>query len=147
MFHKSILVTALLALAIVQTLVANCDLNCALTHVPGANSACIAHARIAANQKSSTHCDHDSAQLGDHSSFMLCGHMCGVSFCGSQVIASNRVSANESSLGAFQRAASFTRPSGSRAAGNEGHSSAFGTVRLQTASAPLELRPGSSLRI
>jgi len=147
MIRKSILVTALLLLATVQTLAANCDLRCSLMPDSSVSHECGHHLQTAPGNGRAIHCHGMPINATTECSSILSGPGCGVTICRARLDAIDR---NSSPNELTSRPISFAIP------GLPVHSESEGTLRPSSAhrsadrrdtSAPLELRPGSSLRI
>jgi hypothetical protein len=147
MIRKSILVTALLLLATVQTLAANCDLRCSLMPDSSVSHECGHPLQTAPGNDRAIHCHGMPMNATPECSSILSGPGCGVTICRARLDAINK---NSSPNQLTSRPISFAIP------GLPVHSQTEGTLRTSSArrsadrrdtSAPLELRPGSSLRI
>ena len=147
MIRKSILVTALLLLATVQTLAANCDLRCSLMPDSSVSHECGHHLQTVAGNDRAMHCHGMSMDATTKCKSMVSGPGCGVTICRARLDAIDKNSSpNEST----------SRPISVTIAGLRIHSEHVSTLigssvhrsadRRDT-SAPLDLRPGSSLRI
>ena len=148
MLKKSILVTALLLLATVQVFAADCDLRCALMAGSHGSQECGSHAQMARGHDRMEHCQGMAMMGADNQcSSVMSGSGCGVAVCRARFDAIDKKSAPDESTSksispTFQAllihpvddntwTRSFARRSPDR----------------RDVSAPLDLRPGSSLRI
>ena len=147
MIRKSILVTALLLLATIQTLAANCDLRCSLMPDSSVSHECGHHLQTAAGNDRAMHCHGMSMDATTKCSSVVSGSGCGVTICRARLDAIDRnCSPHESA----------SRPISVTIAGLRIHSEHESTLMKSSVHrspdrrdtcAPLELRPGSSLRI
>jgi hypothetical protein len=147
MIRKSILVTALLLLATVQTLAANCDLRCSLMPDSSVSHECGHHLQTVPGSDRAMHCHGMSMDATTECSSILSGPGCGVTICRARLDAIDKnFSPNEST----------SRPISVAIPGLRNHSedesplmpsSVHRSPDRRDTSAPLDLRPGTSLRI
>jgi hypothetical protein len=147
MIRKSILVTALLLLATVQTLAANCDLRCSLMPDSSLSHECGHHLQTVPGSDRAMHCHGMSMDASTECSSILTGPGCGVTICRARLDAIDKnFSPNEST----------SRPISIAIPGLRNHSeeesplmpsSVHRSPDRRDTSAPLDLRPGTSLRI
>lgn len=140
MIRKSILVTALLLLATVQTFAANCDLRCSSMVSPSRFHDCDNHAQMA-------HCHGMSMDCSNDGSSGVSGLNCGASVCRAELVA---ISKHSTSDELFSRhfATVVTSLLICPLEASIGTRSSTGRPPDPLhPSAPLDLRPGSSLRI
>ena len=140
MIRKSILVTALLLLATVQTLAANCDLRCSSMVSPSRFSDCGNDAHMA-------HCHGMSMDCSNDGSSGVSGLSCGASVCQAEFLAISKHSTPDE-LFSRHYATVVTSPLVRPLEGSVGTTSSTGRPPDPLhPGAPLDLRPGSSLRI
>lgn len=144
--RKSILVTALLLLAAVQALAADCDLRCSLMAVSSGSHGC-GHEQTSQGQEQAMHC-HGMSMDADHPcNSAMSGSGCPGTVCRARLDAiDKKLSADEST----SKSVSATGPAILIHSADEGTRREFSAHRSldrRNASSPLDLRPGSSLRI
>jgi hypothetical protein len=147
MIRKCILATALLLLATVQTLAANCDLRCSLMPDSSESHQCGHNLQTAPGNDRAMHCHGLSMDTSNTCSSVLSGSGCGITICQTHLDAIDKnFSPNESA----SRLISVTIPSLLNHSVSDSTlitSSICRPSSRRDTSAPLELRPGSSLRI
>jgi hypothetical protein len=147
MIRKSILVTALLLLATVQTLAANCDLRCSFMANSSGSHECGGHLRTVHGHDQAMHCHGMSRDTGNECGSVLSGSGCGVAVCRTRLDAIDKNSSpNESA----SKSISVTIPALSINSVDVNPlipSSVHRSPDRRDTNAPLDLRPGSSLRI
>lgn len=147
MLRISILVAVSFALAITQTLAVNCDLRCALMGQSSGNRSCGQHAAMPMGHEQIDHCHGMSMHAGNEASAVMSGNRCEATFCKAELVAIMKSSATEESL---SHPSAITLPAPLPLPGRTGASfrmSAFWSVHREARNAPLDVRPGSSLRI
>jgi hypothetical protein len=147
MIRKSILVTALLLLATVQTLAANCDLRCSLMPDPSMGRECGHHLQTVAGNDRAMHCHGMSMDATTEYSSILNGPGCGVTICRARLDAIDK---NSSPKELTSGPVSVAIP-GLAIHSEDGNtllpSSVHRSPDRRDTGAPLDLRPGTSLRI
>jgi hypothetical protein len=147
MIRKSILVTALLLLATVQTLAANCDLRCSLMPDSSVSHECGHDLQTVPGNDRAMHCHGRSIDAATECSSILSGPGCGVTMCRARLDAIDK---NSSPNELTSRPISVTIPGLPIHSEDESTllpSSVHRSPDRRDTSAPLDLRPGSSLRI
>ena len=147
MLRKSIFVAVLFALAITQTLAVNCDLRCALMGQTSGNRSCGEHSAMAMSHEETEHCHGMSMHAGNEAAAVMSGNRCEATFCRAGLVAIMKSSATDGSLSnssAVTLPASLPFPV--RTSDNF-RLNAFWSVHREARNAPLDVRPGSSLRI
>ncbi len=137
----------LFALAITQTLAVNCDLRCALMGQTSGNRSCGQHSTVAMGHEQTEHCHGMSMHAGNEAAAVMSGNHCEATFCKAGLVAIVKSSATDESLSdpsAVILPASL--PLAART-GTNFRMSAFWSVHREARNAPLDVRPGSSLRI
>jgi hypothetical protein len=145
MLRKAILVTVILALATAQALAVNCDLRCSLTGIGSLH--CGQHAGMATGHKEAEHCHGMSVQAVNSFAAVSGEHSCGATFCKNGLFAIEKGSAVRGvNFPSSQLALSPLSALTGQAANNARCSNRRRMPR-QLARIPLEMRPGTSLRI
>ncbi|HLH36347.1 MAG TPA: hypothetical protein VKX41_16875 [Alloacidobacterium sp.] len=148
MLRKTILVVALFALTVTQALAVNCDLRCALMDESPGNDSCNPHASMAMGHEQMEHCHGMSMQAGSESTAELIGHDgCGAAICNVGLVALMKSPATGDSLASTSSATHPVLVTLPAPAGGSLRSMALRRSSRQAGNTPLELRPGSSLRI
>lgn len=145
MLKKAILVTVLLALATAQALAVNCDLRCSLTGI--GSLPCGQHAGMAMDHKEAEHCHGMSVQAVNSFAAVTGGHSCGATFCKSGLFAIEKGSAVSGVNSPSTQLALSSLSALAGLAVKNARCSVHRRMHPQLASAPLEMRPGTSLRI
>ena len=145
MLKKSILVTVLLALATAQALAVNCDLRCSLTGI--GSPPCGQHAGMAMGHKEAEHCHGMSVQAENNFAAVTGGPSCGTTFCKNGLFAIEKGSAVSGVISPCSQLAHSSLFALTGQVANNARCSIHRRMHRQLASAPLEMRPGTSLRI
>ena len=147
MLRKSIFVSLLFALAITQTLAVNCDLRCALMGQSSGNRSCGQHSAMAMSHEQTEHCHGMSMHAGNEAAAVMSGNGCETTFCKTGLVAIVKSSPADESL---THSSAVTLPVPLPLAARTSDSfrmSAIWSVHREARNAPLDVRPGSSLRI
>jgi hypothetical protein len=146
MLRKSILVTALFALAMTQALAVNCDLRCALMDNSSGIRSCDEHT-IAKDSRSMEHCHGMAMQPESRTAVAVRGHRCESTICNVGLLAADEISSVNHLL-VNSHPATFLPPLiRPDQALDSVRSSLLRGMERQAGDAPLEVRPGVSLRI
>lgn len=137
--------TVLLALATAQALAVNCDLRCSLTGIGSLPYG--QHARMATGHKEAEHCHGMSVHVGNNSTSVTGGFSCGATFCKNWLFAIEKGSAVSCATPPSSQLALSLLSALTGQAANNARCSIHRRMHRQLASAPLEMRPGTSLRI
>ncbi len=146
MLQKSIFVVALLAVAITQSLAVNCDLRCSLMEEALGNRSCGQHTPVTMGHEQAEHCHGMSMQAGNEAAALIGGHRCESTVCKAALVAILKSSGADESLLDPTSVALLT-PLPLLASDPTFRFTAFGHVHRQARNTPLDVRPGSSLRI
>ena len=146
MLKKLIVATVMLLLAAVQAFAVNCDLRCSLMTVSAGIRGCGNHPATKSSRPTRTQCHGTAMDSGnDAKSALNCGD-CDASTCNTHLEALVKKSTGDESLSnlfVMSTPAELIRVFDEFSF----RSSLHRTPERQNTSAPLELRPGSSLRI
>jgi len=146
MIRKIIFATVLLALATTQALAVNCDLRCALMGASLGHGSCGETQPMAA-QEGAGHCHGMHVQTGRNSTAVSSRHSCGSTLCKAELFA---VETNSAVGDAPPTSSPLTLSSPFTLAGQAATNSRCSIRRRmhrRLTHAPLEMRPGTSLRI
>jgi hypothetical protein len=144
MFRKSIVVTVMLLLAVVQALAVTCDLRCSLMTISTGSQTCGNHVASESSRATKKQCHATATDSGRNPA--LSDGNCDASICKAQLEALVKKSSGDELL---LNHTAISTPAKLICVFDE-----FSLIRSplhrspqQNASAPLDLRPGSSLRI
>jgi len=147
MLKKLIIVTVTLLFATVQALAVNCDLRCSMMAISAGSNVCSGHESIQSDHITMKHCHGMAMDSGKNANSASSRGNCETSVCKAQFEAVVKKSTGDESV---SKSSAMSTPAEtirffdvSTLIRSSLHRS---SERLNT-SAPLELRPGSSLRI
>lgn len=147
MFRKTILATVLLALATSQALAVNCDLRCALMSASLGPGSCGEGAPMATAHEGAEHCHGMHVHTGKSSTALSSRHSCGSTLCKAELFA---VETNPTVGDVPSPFSPLTFPLPFTLTGQAATNSRCSIHRRmhrQLSNTPIEMRPGTSLRI
>jgi hypothetical protein len=146
-FKKLIVVTALLLFAMTQSFMVNCGLSCALMSYVTGSRTCGEHGRIAKSRENGERCHGMVMQREDQGAVQMGGHTCDATSCKAELLAVTkdlgiRALHSNTEPWTLLRTATLLMT-----ATDGAHSRSHQLISRHSETAPLELRPGSALRI